>query len=100
MDFYITDVFGQEKYSGNQLATFLHCGDLSDREMQQIAWEINFSETPFVLSDLPRDGGYEVRIFTPATEIDFAGHPTLIRWFANVARMTPGGRSVGMTPSN
>lgn len=77
MDFYITDVFGQEKYSGNQLATFLHCGDLSDREMQQIAREINFSETTFVLSDLPRDGGYDVRIFTPAAEIDFAGHPTL-----------------------
>ena len=34
MDFYITDVFGQEKYTGNQLATFLHCGDVSDREMQ------------------------------------------------------------------
>ena len=77
MDFYITDVFGQEKYSGNQLATFLHCGDLSDQEMQQIAREINFSETTFVVSDHPRDGGYEVRIFTPATEIDFAGHPTL-----------------------
>ena len=77
MDFYITDVFGQEKYSGNQLATFLHCRDLSDQEMQQIAREINFSETTFVVSDHPRDGGYDVRIFTPATEIDFAGHPTL-----------------------
>jgi len=77
MDFGITDVFAQEQYSGNQLATFLPCGDLSDREMQQIAREINFSETTFVLSDLPRDGGYDVRIFTPATEIDFAGHPTL-----------------------
>jgi len=77
MDFYITDVFGQEKYSGNQLATFLHCEDLSDREMQKIAREINFSETTFVVSDHPRDGGYDVRIFTPAAEIDFAGHPTL-----------------------
>src|SRR5262245_18947235 len=77
MDFYITDVFGQEKYSGNQLATFLHCRDLSTQEMQQIAREINYSETTFVVSDRPRDGGYDVRIFTPATEIDFAGHPTL-----------------------
>ncbi len=77
MDFYITDVFGQEKYSGNQLATFLHCENLSDREMQQIAREINFSETTFVVSDHPCDGGYDVRIFTPAAEIDFAGHPTL-----------------------
>ncbi len=77
MDFYITDVFAQEKYSGNQLATFLHCSDLSGREMQQIAREINFSETTFVLSAQPTAGGYEVRIFTPAAEIDFAGHPTL-----------------------
>ena len=77
MDFYITDVFAQEKYSGNQLATFLHCSDLSGREMQQIAREINYSETTFVLSDHPTAGGYEVRIFTPAAEIDFAGHPTL-----------------------
>lgn len=51
MDFYITDVFGQEKYAGNPLATFLHCRDLSDREMQQIAQEINFSETTFVLQE-------------------------------------------------
>src|SRR5262245_52355606 len=77
MDFYITDVFGQEKYSGNQLATFLHCRDLSTQEMQQIAREMNFSETTFVVSDHPRQGGYDVRIFTPAAEIDFAGHPTL-----------------------
>jgi trans-2,3-dihydro-3-hydroxyanthranilate isomerase len=77
MDFYITDVFAQEKYSGNQLATFLHCSDLSGREMQQIAREINYSETTFVLSDHPTAGGYEVRIFTPTAEIDFAGHPTL-----------------------
>ena len=77
MDFYITDVFGQEKYSGNQLATFLHCENLSDREMQKIAREIDFSETTFVVSDHPRNNGYDVRIFTPAAEIDFAGHPTL-----------------------
>ena len=77
MDFYITDVFGEEKYSGNQLATLLDCAGLSDREMQQIAREINFSETTFVASDRPRHGGYDVRIFTPTAEIDFAGHPTL-----------------------
>jgi trans-2,3-dihydro-3-hydroxyanthranilate isomerase len=77
MDFYITDVFGQEKYSGNQLATLLDCAGLSDGEMQQIAREVNFSETTFVVSDRPRHGGYDVRIFTPTAEIDFAGHPTL-----------------------
>ncbi|UCE19171.1 MAG: PhzF family phenazine biosynthesis protein [Gemmatimonadota bacterium] len=75
--FFFTDVFSQGKYSGNQLATFTHCASLSDEEMQRIAREINFSETTFILSDEPQDGGYNVRIFTPMAEIDFAGHPTL-----------------------
>ena len=45
--------------------------------MQQIARETNFSETTFILRDEPRDGGYDVRIFTPREEVPFAGHPTL-----------------------
>lgn len=45
--------------------------------MQAIAREMHFSETTFILSDEPRDGGYDVRIFTPAAEVPFAGHPTL-----------------------
>jgi trans-2,3-dihydro-3-hydroxyanthranilate isomerase len=45
--------------------------------MQKIAREINFSETTFITARQPRDGGFDVRIFTPKTEIDFAGHPTL-----------------------
>lgn len=45
--------------------------------MQQIAKEINFSETTFITSRQPRDGGYDVRIFTPNAEVEFAGHPTL-----------------------
>ena len=77
LTFFITDVFGEAPYSGNQLATFRDASALSGREMQQIAREINFSETTFILSDEARNGGYDVRIFTPASEIDFAGHPTL-----------------------
>ena len=77
MKFFITDVFAEQKYSGNQLATCLSPPTLSDDEMQQIAREIHFSETTFILSDTPRNGGYDVRIFTPGEEIDFAGHPTL-----------------------
>jgi trans-2,3-dihydro-3-hydroxyanthranilate isomerase len=45
--------------------------------MQKIARETNFSETTFILSDTERDGGYDVRIFTPTAEVPFAGHPTL-----------------------
>jgi trans-2,3-dihydro-3-hydroxyanthranilate isomerase len=76
--FYIADVFGKEKYSGNQLATFLDCGHLSGKEMQAMAREINFSESTFILSNEQQEnGGYDVRIFTPGAEVDFAGHPTL-----------------------
>ena len=75
--FYIVDVFAEEKYAGNQLAVVRGAGDLSDGEMQRIAAEMNYSETTFILSDEERDGGYDVRIFTPREEIPFAGHPTL-----------------------
>ena len=77
VQFFITDVFAEDKYSGNQLATLLNFDSLSDDEMQQITREIYFSETTFIMSDKPRNGGYDVRIFTPEQEIDFAGHPTL-----------------------
>ena len=75
--FFITDVFTSQLYGGNSLATFVDCASLSDQEMQQIAKEINFSETTFITSRQPKNGGYDVRIFTPNAEIDFAGHPTL-----------------------
>lgn len=75
--FYIVDVFAEEKYAGNQLAVVRDAKALSDIEMQQIAKEINFSETTFILSDQKRNGGYDVRIFTPKEELPFAGHPTL-----------------------
>lgn len=75
--FFFTDVFGDRRYSGNQLATFLNSGALSGEEMQRIAREINFSETTFILSSEPKHGGHDVRIFTPGGEVDFAGHPTL-----------------------
>ena len=75
--FYIVDVFAQEKYAGNQLAVFRGAGHLPDATLQKIAAEMNYSETTFVLSDEKRDGGYDVRIFTPREEVPFAGHPTL-----------------------
>ncbi|HAK59405.1 MAG TPA: phenazine biosynthesis protein [Nitrospiraceae bacterium] len=75
--FFILDVFAERKYSGNQLAVFKVDTPITDAEMQQIAGEINFSETTFILSDMPENGGYPVRIFTPTQEVPFAGHPTL-----------------------
>jgi trans-2,3-dihydro-3-hydroxyanthranilate isomerase len=77
LDFFIVDVFAEEPLAGNQLAVFLDTADLSSEQMQLLAREMNYSETTFVPSATPREGAYEVRIFTPATEIPFAGHPTL-----------------------
>ena len=73
----MTDVFCEQKYSGNRLVTLFDASSLADVEMQAIAGETNFAETTFVLSDQPADGGYDVRIFTPRQELQFAGHPTL-----------------------
>ncbi|MCY3834001.1 MAG: PhzF family phenazine biosynthesis protein [Chloroflexi bacterium] len=76
MEFFIVDVFTVgRKYTGNQLAVYL--GNPPAALMQQLAKEINFSETTFVTSDAPEGGGYNVRIFMPEVEVDFAGHPVL-----------------------
>lgn len=78
MKYYIVDCFAEEKYQGNQLLVLIPDRTVSDKEQQQIAKEINFSETTFILSDKKCDGGYDVRIWTPnAGEVPFAGHPTL-----------------------
>ncbi|HUW63622.1 MAG TPA: PhzF family phenazine biosynthesis protein [Spirochaetia bacterium] len=76
-EFYIVDVFAEEKYAGNQLAVFLDGHLYSDSEMQKLAGEMHFSETVFIF---PRESSghiFKARIFTPADEIPFAGHPTL-----------------------
>lgn len=75
--YYIVDVFAEERYAGNQLAVFLNGSIYSDVEMQQIAKEINFSETTFIMSETVVNDSAPVRIFTPANELPFAGHPTL-----------------------
>ncbi len=77
LTFYIVDVFAERKYTGNQLAVFHGSPMPSSEEMQQIAHEMNYSETTFITSTEPHDGGYDVRIFTADQEVPFAGHPTL-----------------------
>jgi len=77
LKYYVVDVFADSKYAGNQLAVFRNAGSLSTEMMQRIAFEINYSETTFISTDSERDGGYDVRIFTPRHEVPFAGHPTL-----------------------
>lgn len=77
MNYYIVDVFAENKYEGNPLAVFIHDGKMDPVEMQKIAREINFSETTFIMSGLQENGGYDVKIFAPDSELPFAGHPTL-----------------------
>jgi trans-2,3-dihydro-3-hydroxyanthranilate isomerase len=70
------DVFGTERFTGNPLAVFYQAEGLSDAEMQAVAREMNLSETTFVTA--PTAGGdVRVRIFTPACELPFAGHPSV-----------------------
>lgn len=75
--FYMVDVFAEKSCTGNQLAVFVGAEALPDETMQQLAAEMNFSETTFLTSVPEDDGGYRVRIFTPAREIAFTGHPIL-----------------------
>ena len=74
--FFVIDVFTDKKFQGNQLAVFPSATGLSDETMQKIAKEFNYSETTFVT---PTDDKNirNVRIFTPESEIDFAGHPNI-----------------------
>jgi trans-2,3-dihydro-3-hydroxyanthranilate isomerase len=74
--FHIVDVFAEQPYAGNPLAVVIG-GNLSAETMQQVAAEANYSETTFIGSAPEPDGGYRVRLFTPAREIAFAGHPIL-----------------------
>ena len=77
LPFYIVDVFADKKYAGNQLAVFLEAENLSKDEMQQIAREINFAESTFVTKLDKENNKAEIKIFTPAHEMQFAGHPII-----------------------
>lgn len=70
------DVFAERPLEGNPLAVFPDASGYSDRLMQDLAREMNLSETTFV-SGRVADGSWRVRIFTPTQEFPFAGHPTL-----------------------
>jgi len=75
--FHIVDVFTPSAFAGNALAVLPDARGLTTAQMQAIAREFNFSETTFVLSDEASANRFRVRIFTPSTELDFAGHPTI-----------------------
>jgi trans-2,3-dihydro-3-hydroxyanthranilate isomerase len=72
----VADVFTDEPLAGNGLAVFTDARELREQVLQPLARELNLSETVFVYP-AEGDGHAKIRIFTPAAEIPFAGHPTL-----------------------
>ena len=84
------DVFTDKPFGGNPLAVFPQAEGLTTQEMQCLAREMNLSETTFVLPPQAPDADFIVRIFTPATELPFAGHPVVgTHWvLAHLGRVT------------
>ncbi|HYP50600.1 MAG TPA: PhzF family phenazine biosynthesis protein, partial [Pyrinomonadaceae bacterium] len=78
--FYQLDVFTEQRFAGNALAVFPDGAGISDVEMQQIAREMNLSETVFVLPSNEPDALRRLRIFTPTKELPLAGHPVVGTW--------------------
>ena len=93
----IADVFTDVPLQGNQVAVFTDATGLSDETMQRAARELNLSETVFVFRSADPNAHLQVRIFTPTTELPFAGHPILGTAFvvgramgSNVVRLETG----------
>jgi trans-2,3-dihydro-3-hydroxyanthranilate isomerase len=72
----VCDVFTAEPLAGNQVAVFTDAREIPEHQLQRLAREMNFSETTFIYPP-ESDGHVRMRIFTPGTEVPFAGHPTL-----------------------
>jgi trans-2,3-dihydro-3-hydroxyanthranilate isomerase len=77
LKFHTLDVFTDTRFGGNPLAVVLDADDLSASSMQAIAREFNLSETVFVLKAASPAHSARVRIYTPTSELPFAGHPTI-----------------------
>lgn len=77
LDYFILDVFTNQRFTGNQLAVVMKADNLSDEQMQTIATEFNLSETAFVQQPLHERHTAALRIFTTRRELPFAGHPTI-----------------------
>ena len=89
--FWQVDAFSKTRYYGNPAAVVFDAEGLSQETMQRIAREMNLSETVFVLPPTEPSAHYWSRIFTPQSELPFAGHPTLATAYAMLTskRVTP-----------
>ena len=84
LDYYIVDVFTNERFAGNPAAVIMDASELSDQQMQTIAAEFNLSETTFILpapgadrDDQNTAQAVQFRWFTPTMEVDMCGHATI-----------------------
>jgi trans-2,3-dihydro-3-hydroxyanthranilate isomerase len=91
----VVDVFTTSRFGGNPLAVILDARGLADALMQQIAAEFGYSETTFVLPPSDPQHTARVRIFTPTTEVPFAGHPNVGTAFVLARLGTVFGQQVG-----
>jgi trans-2,3-dihydro-3-hydroxyanthranilate isomerase len=80
-NYYIADVFTKQIFSGAQIAVFPNAEGLSQQQMQLVARELNLSETVFVFHRDKQAANRTIRIFSPLSEIDFAGHPIIAAAF-------------------
>ena len=96
----VYDVFTEQAFGGNQLAVFPDATTLPESKLQKIAAEFNFSEVTFVYPPENPDHTAKVRIFTPTSEIDFAGHPTIgtIIALADLGQASPMVLELGVGP--
>jgi trans-2,3-dihydro-3-hydroxyanthranilate isomerase len=77
LDYHVVDVFTETAFAGNPLAVVLDAEHLTTAQMQAIAREFNLSETTFPLPPATTGADYRLRIFTPQSELPFAGHPSV-----------------------
>ncbi|HVR88916.1 MAG TPA: PhzF family phenazine biosynthesis isomerase, partial [Candidatus Limnocylindria bacterium] len=89
-EYTLVDVFTDKKFGGNQLAVFTDGRGIDTETMQAVAKELNLPETTFVLA-AEQGGDHRLRLFTPARELPFAGHPTV-----GTAYVLAGGRDGSM----
>jgi trans-2,3-dihydro-3-hydroxyanthranilate isomerase len=77
LDYEVVDVFAPRAFAGNPLAVVFGADALTTEQCQALAFEFHLSETSFICAPTATGADYRVRIFTPFTELPFAGHPSV-----------------------
>src|SRR5687767_14016150 len=96
LDYHVVDVFTADAFAGNPLAVVLDADALSGEQLAALAMEFNLSETAFpMFSSVPSGADYRLRIFTPGSELPFAGHPSVgTAWLLASLQLVAYGRVV------